>query len=111
MPVIQALNISNAKLAYRDPTTATNVGLTVSTVPAGKPNAGMLAIKGKGQYKAMGASVDGLIGSVLALADGEERYPVNLRAVSGNTTARVNGNLIDPLHFKGEDLNFVLEGS
>jgi hypothetical protein len=111
MPVVEALNIDKAHVTYRDPTTKTRVGIDVSTVDAGKPNAGMLSVKGRGQYKAMTATVDGLIGSVLALAGGGDKYPVKVHVVSGTTHARLDGNLIDPLHFKGEDLNFVLEGS
>ncbi|HYH43270.1 MAG TPA: AsmA family protein, partial [Burkholderiales bacterium] len=56
-------------------------------------------------------SIDGVVGSVLAISSTEKPYPIRMRAVMGSTRARVNGTLLDPLHLKGEDLQFELEGA
>ena len=111
LPVVKALTIDRGKLAFRDPTIKTDVAVDVSSVAPDQPNAGMLSVKGRGQYKGMGATLEGFIGSVLALSSAENPYPIKLRAVSGSTKARVDGTLIDPLHLKGEEVSFVLEGN
>src|SRR4029079_8819010 len=56
-------------------------------------------------------TIDGVVGSVLALASQENPYPISVRAVLGATRARISGVLIDPLHLKGEDVSFELEGA
>ena len=110
LPVVHALSIDRGHIGFRDPTIKTDVAVDVSTVPQGERDAGMLSVKGRGQYKGMAATLDGAIGGVLALASEDQPYPVKLRASSGATKARIEGTLMDPLHLKGEELNFVLEG-
>ena len=67
LPVVNALTIDRGHIGFRDPTIKTDVAVDVSTVAPDKPNAGMLSVKGRGQYKGMVATLDGFIGSVLAL--------------------------------------------
>src|SRR6266545_4203920 len=50
-PVIHALTIDHGRIAFRDPTIKTDVLTTVSTVPAGEADAGMLRLSSKGQVK------------------------------------------------------------
>jgi len=111
LPSIGALTLDRAYFGYRDLAIKTDFGTNVSTIPADQKNAGMWKVTGRGRIKGMQATIDGVVGSVLALASAENPYPVNVRAVLGTTKARVNGALIDPLHLKGEDLNFELEGA
>ena len=110
LPIVHALTIDRAHLAFRDPTIKTDVALDVSTIPDNQPEAGMLKLAGRGQYKGMVAMLDGAVGSVLALSSAEKPYPFRLHAVSGGTRARIDGTLTDPLQLKGEQMNFVLEG-
>lgn len=111
LPTIGALTLDRASLGYRDPAIMTDFGTDVSTIPADQKYAGMWKITGRGRIRGMQATIDGVVGSVLALASAENPYPVSVRVVLGTTRARVNGALIDPLHLKGEDLNFELEGA
>lgn len=110
-PSIGALVIDRARVAFRDPALKTDFATEVSTVPADQKNPGMLKVTGRGRVIGQQSTVDGIIGSVLALSSAENPYPINLRAVIGATKVRVHGALVDPLHLKSEDLNFELEGA
>jgi uncharacterized protein involved in outer membrane biogenesis len=110
-PAIGALTIDRAHITYRDPAIKTDFATDVSSVPADQKDAGMLNVAGRGRVKGLQGSIDGVIGSVLALSSAENPYPIRMRAVMGSTRARVNGTLLDPLHLKGEDLQFDLEGA
>lgn len=110
-PAIGALRIDRGHIIYRDPAIKTDFATDVSTVPADQKDAGMLNLAGRGRVKGQQGSIEGVIGSVLALSSVENPYPIRLRAVVGSTRARVNGALIDPLRLKGEDVQFELEGA
>jgi uncharacterized protein involved in outer membrane biogenesis len=110
-PAIGALRVDRAHIVYRDPAIKTDFATDVSTVPADQKDAGMLSLAGRGHVKGLQGSIDGVIGSVLALSSAENPYPIRLRAVIGSTRARANGALMDPLHLKGEDVQFELEGA
>jgi uncharacterized protein involved in outer membrane biogenesis len=110
LPVIHALTIDRSHVGFRDPTIKTDVAVDVSTIAPDQPDAGMLKVTGRGRYKGMTAMLDGAVGSVLALSSADKPYPIKLRAASGATRARIDGTLMDPLHLKGEEMNFVLEG-
>lgn len=112
LPSVGTLTLDRARLVFRDPTIKTDIATEVSTISAEQKNAGMWKITGRGRVKGMQATLDGTVGSVLALAaGGSTPYPVSLRAVLGATRARIDGALIDPLHLRGENLNFELEGA
>jgi uncharacterized protein involved in outer membrane biogenesis len=110
-PAIGALVLERSRITFRDPTIKTDFATDVSTVPADQKDAGMLKLAGRGTIKGLQGTVDGVVGSVLALSSAEQPYPIRMRAAVGSTRARVDGTLIDPLHLKGEDLNFHLEGA
>ena len=110
-PVIHALTFDRARIAYRDPTLKTDVIAELSTVPQDRANAGMVQVASRGRVKGLSGTVEGFVGSVLALSSAEKPYPIKLNAVLGATRARVNGTLLDPLNLKSEDVSFELEGN
>jgi uncharacterized protein involved in outer membrane biogenesis len=110
-PAVGALTIERSRITYRDPTIKTDFATDVATVPADQKDAGMLRVAGRGTIKGLQGTVDGVVGSVLTLSSAERPYPIRMRAAVGSTRARVDGTLIDPLHLKGEDVNFHLEGA
>jgi len=110
-PAIGALTIERSRITYRDPTIRTDFATDVATVPADQKDAGMLKVAGRGTIKGLQGTVDGVVGNVLTLSSADRPYPIRMRAAVGSTRARVDGTLIDPLHLKGEDLNFHLEGA
>jgi len=110
LPAIGALRVDRAHIVYRDPAIKTDFATDVSSVPADQKDAGLLSLAGRGRVKGLQGTIDGVVGNVLALSSAENPYPIRLRAAIGTTRARVNGALIDPLHLKGEDVQFELEG-
>ena len=50
-------------------------------------------------------------GALLALRSADRPFPIKATATLGATKASVDGMLIDPMHLKGEEVNFQLEGS
>ena len=110
-PAIGALTIDRGHVVFRDPKFKTDFATDVSTVAPDQKDAGMLKLAGRGVVKGMRGTVDGVIGSVLALDSAENPYPIRLRAAFANTRAQVNGKLYDPLRLKGEEVQFELEGA
>jgi AsmA family protein len=110
-PAIGALILDRAHITYRDPAIKSDFATDVSTVPPDQKDAGMLKVAGKGRIQGQPATIEGTVGSVLALSPVEHPYPINLRGVIGPTRARVHGTLTDPLNLKSEDVSFELEGA
>ena len=111
-PKIGTLTIDHGSARYRDPRINTDVAVEVSTRPgSGNEPESMVDVTGKGHYKGMAVTIKGTSGALLSLRDVKNPYPIKASVVIGTTRASVDGVLIDPLHLKGEQLNFTLEGS
>ena len=111
-PKIDVLTIDHGSARYRDPRINTDLAVEMSTRPgSGKEPESMVDVTGKGRYKGMATTIKGSGGALLSLRDDQHPYPIKANVVIGTTRAQVDGVLIDPLHLKGEQLNFTLEGS
>ncbi len=111
-PRIDALAIDRGTVKYRDPTINTDLTLEINTLAASKDDPeSMLELTGTGQFKGMETKVQARGGALLALRSADRPYPIKATATLGTTKVSVDGKLIDPLHLKGEELNFKLEGS
>jgi len=71
----------------------------------------MVEVRGKGIFKGMPSTVNARGGALLSLRNADHPYPIKAQAVLGTTKTSADGVLIDPLHLKGENINFTLEGS
>ncbi|HXM81417.1 MAG TPA: AsmA family protein [Burkholderiales bacterium] len=111
-PTIDALAIDRGTVKYRDPTINTDLALEINTLDAtkGDPES-MVELTGKGRFKGMQTRLQARGGALLALRSADRPYPIKATATLGTTKASVDGTLIDPLHLKGEEVNFQLEGS
>lgn len=111
-PTIVALTIDQGSATYRDPKINTDLALNVKTVQGTQehPEAS-LEVTGKGRFKGLATTVQARGGALLSLRDSEHPYPIKASAVLGDTKASIDGMLLDPLHLKGEKLNFTLAGS
>ena len=111
-PSIRALTIDHGHATYRDATVDTDLSLDIKTLvddQAGPEP--MVEALGKGRFKGMSATINARGGALLSLRSADRPYPIKARAVFGSTKASIDGVLLDPLHLKGEQLNFQLEGS
>ena len=111
-PWIGALTIDRGTTIYRDPASKTDLSFEINTLNGGKddPEA-TVELTAKGLFKSLPATLHARGGALLSLRSAEQPYPVKADATLGATKASVDGTLLDPLHFKGEELNFRLEGS
>lgn len=111
-PTIGALTIDRGSAKYRDPKIDTELALDVKTVEGGKDNPeSSLEIAGKGRFKGLATTLHARGGALLSLRSVDHPYPVKASGMLGTTKASIDGMLLDPLHLKGERLNFRLEGS
>ncbi|HEV7804046.1 MAG TPA: AsmA family protein, partial [Burkholderiales bacterium] len=112
IPEVGALTIDRGTALYRDPRINTDFTLEVRTLDGGNTDPEMnLEIAGKGRFKGLATTVQARGGALLSLRDASHPYPVKASAALGATKASIDGMLLDPLHLKGEQLNFTLEGS
>jgi uncharacterized protein involved in outer membrane biogenesis len=111
-PNIDALAIDRGTLNYRDATVNTDLTLTVNTADAGKDDPeSMLELSGKGRFKGIETLLKARGGALLTLRSADQPYPIRAKATLGTTKVSINGTLLDPLHLRGQELNFQLEGS
>ena len=111
-PAIGMLAIDGGTATYRDPVGNTDLALELRTLAkdAGAPAFG-LELTGKGRYKGQPSTMNARGGALLNLRDARHPYPIEARGTVGTTHFSVDGQLVDPLHFKGEQLNFRIAGS
>src|SRR5258706_433805 len=110
-PDIRALTIDEGSATYRDPRINTDLALEVRTLAGGDADPAMnLDIAGKGHFKGQPATLHARGGALLSLRDADHPYPIKASGTLGATKASIDGRLLDPLHLKGEQLNFTLEG-
>ncbi|MDB5809430.1 MAG: rane protein AsmA family [Betaproteobacteria bacterium] len=111
LPAIDRLTIDKGSASYRDPRIDTDLALEVRTLDGQATDpAARLEVTGKGRFKGMAVTARARGGALLSLRNADDPYPINASATFGQTKASIDGKLLDPLHLKGEQLNFTLEG-
>ena len=111
-PTINELTMDRGSVTYRDPAINTEMVVVLRTVEGdqARPAPG-LELEGKGRFKGLPTTFHARGGALLSLRDAEQPYPIVASAKLGSTKAGIDGMLRNPLHLKGEQLNFKLEGS
>ena len=106
------LAIDEGSATYRD-ADRTDLAITLKTLPAGDgaPSAFGTELTVKGKYKGLPAAVNARGGGLLALRQAGQPYPIEAAGTVGSTQFRIDGTLLDPLRFKGEQLKFSIAGS
>ncbi|MGZ5195750.1 MAG: AsmA family protein [Ramlibacter sp.] len=112
IPSVDLLTIDDGTATYRDARDGTDMALALKTLVANSaaPQFG-LELQGKGRYKGQPATLHARGGALLHLRNAADPYPIKMSGEVGTTRFSVDGMLLDPLHFKGEQLNFSIEGS
>lgn len=112
IPTVGSLTIDRGDARYRDLSTNTDLAFEVATVAGGKDDPeSSLEASGKGRFKGLPTTLTARGGALLSLRDADHPYPIKASGMLGSTKASIEGMLLDPLHLKGEQLNFTLEGS
>ena len=111
-PTIGALTIDRGSATYRDPEIDTDLALDIKTLKAGNDNPkSSLEAAGKGRFKGMATTLHARGGALLSLRSVDHPYPIKAIVMLGTTKASIEGMLLDPLHLRGEQLTFQLDGS
>ncbi|WP_428826689.1 AsmA family protein [Azonexus sp. IMCC34842] len=111
-PVIDRLTIDHGSVTYRDPRLNTDLLFELKTREGDRGNPALtLEIDGKGHFKGLPTTLHAQGGALLSLRSAETPYPIKANGVLGKTQASIEGILLDPLHFKGQQLNFTLVGN
>ena len=109
-PLIGLLEITDGKLAYRDTKRKLELdgAVTTATGKAGDQPQAELSLKGKLEGQPLEVRFIG--GSVLALRDTEQPYPVDLDIVFGATKLKAKGTVQDPFKWTGANVDLTLSG-
>ena len=111
-PVIDALTIDDGSVSYLDPSLNTDIQFELKTREGDRKNPALtLEIDGKGRFKGLPTTLHALGGRLLSLRSEETPYPIKANGVLGKTRVSIEGMLLDPLSFKGQQLNFTLAGN
>lgn len=111
MPLIGLLLIEEGKLAYRDRKSQLDLETTISTaVGSGKEGRGAVELEGRGSMRGEPFLLQVTAGSLLALRETDDPYPLVLQVVIGPTRLKLSGTLEEPIKFAGLDLEVALTG-
>lgn len=110
MPVIGRLQISGGKLNYNDPSSGINTALGISTVKGEAKADEELVVDGKGSYRGSPFKLEVRGGSILSLHENDKPYPFFLNTEIGGTSAKVEGQVDDPITLEGLNVTLNLKG-
>jgi uncharacterized protein involved in outer membrane biogenesis len=110
-PAIGTFTIDEGSASFRDPAHDTELAFELKSVAGQAPSAMGLELSSKGRFKGLPTSLDARGGALLNLREAGAPYPIRANGHVGATRFSVDGMLLDPLHLKGEQLNFTIEGS
>jgi AsmA family protein len=109
-PLIGLLEITEGKLGYRDGKRKLELDgrVTTATGKAGDQPQAEFSLKGKLEGQPLELRFVG--GSVLALRDTEQPYPLDLDVAFGATKLKAKGTVQDPFKWTGANVDLTLSG-
>jgi hypothetical protein len=109
-PIIGRLEIKDSRFVYEDHSRALDLDGTIDTV-IGDGGAGeQVEVAGQGRLEGEPFELQLTAGTLLALRDPDQAYPVDLDVAYGETRLAVDGTLMAPLALAGADLALRIEG-
>lgn len=113
-PIIGNIMINNGRLIYRDGVKNLNLDLELETVSGSggnkKKDGAGFKISGDGLLQKQKFVLDASGGSLEALRDSSQDFPLNLKLVMGPTEIVVNGAFKDPVKMTGVDASLEIKG-
>jgi uncharacterized protein involved in outer membrane biogenesis len=111
-PVIGELAITEGTFVYRDARTGDSIEAKVSQAEGeSAEHRQRITVEAKGRYQKQPFALDAEAGSIMALRDPSQPYPVKIEARAGRTRARIEGTVTEPLAARGLDLKLDLRGA
>ena len=109
-PVIEKLVIKGGTLLYDDRANKTQVDLKVIDAEGAGFLDAPVKLKAQGTYQKQPLTISFDGGSYENLRSSRQPYPVQMNLAVGKLKARINGNMIEPLEMKGEDVTLDVQG-
>ncbi|MBA2483119.1 MAG: AsmA family protein, partial [Nitrosomonas sp.] len=109
-PIIERLRIEDGRLGYLDLIKDTYIVATFATTKGQSSAEESTQLQAKGKLNGRPLTINLNAGPLVALRQAEIPYPLTLEAQAGETLAKIEGTFMQPLQFKGFDLNFVMKG-
>lgn len=109
-PVIERLNIQDSSLLFDNQETHTQIDLKLTQAQAGGFWDEPVTLKAQGHYQKQPLSLSLEGGSYQNLRSAKEPYPLQINLGVGKLKAKIDGNLIEPLAMKGEDVKLDIQG-
>jgi uncharacterized protein involved in outer membrane biogenesis len=103
---IGRLIVNEGKITYFDESRKTDIAAEVQTHSAGKG----VTFSAKGRFNGESLAASGTGGSVLALREETNPYPLDVEATIGNTSARAKGTVTSLTQLTAVDLEAALRG-
>lgn len=111
-PIIGRLSIVDGWIRYRDPANDTDVTLNAATVEGqADDDAETIRFAGEGVFQAEPFRFELTGADVETLRDSDVRYPLTASIVAGDTSADLEGTVIDPLQLTGLDVEVRVKGA
>ena len=110
IPEIGRLLIKNGQIIYKDKQKNTDVTLAADTIAGSANKSDQLHLKGKGNYQGQNFILDMSGGTIFELQENKKPYPLDITLDVGNTHARVNGTVTDPIKLTGMNAELNLRG-
>src|SRR5437899_4124917 len=110
MPLVGQLEITDGRVAYRDPKRKLELDGTVSTATgqAGAQPQAELSLRGRLENQSLAVHFTG--GSALMLRDTSEPYPLDLGIAYAGTRLTAKGTVQDPFEWTGANVSLTLSG-
>jgi uncharacterized protein involved in outer membrane biogenesis len=109
-PTIGQLAIDGGTATYRDAAQDTDLTFDLKTTVAAAAAADGVTLAGKGRFKGQSASVQAHGGALLGLRDAAQPYVLQASGNIGATRFGIDGQLLEPLQFRGERLAVRIAG-
>ncbi|RJP25090.1 MAG: AsmA family protein [Candidatus Abyssobacteria bacterium SURF_5] len=106
----EEVRIENGRLTYKDQRKDTTHTATLLSFQATEKSGGLIQMEAEGAYNENPFEMEGTVGSLAAITDPQDPWPVKLRAKTLGTDVHLNGAVQDVLGAKGIDLNLIAEG-
>lgn len=109
VPIIEHLVVEEGRLRYRDPTSDVDVDSNLSTAVGGNGEE-RVRLDGKGNFAGKPFTLTFEGGSLEYLRDDPKPYPLRVEAAVGETRAKIEGSIAEPVKLAGVDLSVDLRG-
>jgi uncharacterized protein involved in outer membrane biogenesis len=109
-PVIEKLIIKDGTFVFDDQETKNQLELRLTQAEAAGFLEEPVKLKAEGTYQKLPLTLSLAGGSYKNLRNSKEPYPLNINLGMGKVTAKIDGNLTDPLAMKGEDVTLDIQG-